>query len=219
MNLVADGFEIMHGLVSDSVISGIIRDVESRSEQGGIRNANKKYPTIDALTRDAAIIGIAHSILEAEPRLVRAIYFDKTPDKNWLVSWHQDRTIVVDRRVEIEGWGPWSVKAGVDHVQPPIEVLDMMVTIRVHLDAAGEDNGCLKVVPGSHKFGIIESKEVATVAEANEAYACKVGMGDAVVMRPHILHSSSKAARPGHRRVVHLEYSSYQLPGELSWLD
>lgn len=222
MNLEADGFEIMHGLVSDSVISNIVEDVSSGSEQvprGGIRNANKKYPTIDALARDTAILGVAHLILEGRPRLVRAIYFDKTPERNWLVSWHQDRTIVVDRRIEIEGWGPWSVKAGMDHVQPPIEVLNMMVTIRVHLDAAGEDNGCLKVIPGSHKFGLIESKDVTTVAEANEAYACKVEMGDAVVMRPHILHSSSKASRPEHRRVVHLEYSSYQLPGELSWLD
>lgn len=222
MNLEADGFEIMHGLVSDSVISNIVEDVSSGSEQvprGGIRNANKKYPTIDALARDTAILGVAHLVLEGRPRLVRAIYFDKTPERNWLVSWHQDRTIVVDRRIEIEGWGPWSVKAGMDHVQPPIEVLNMMVTIRVHLDAAGEDNGCLKVIPGSHKFGLIESKDVTTVAEANEAYACKVEMGDAVVMRPHILHSSSKASRPEHRRVVHLEYSSYQLPGELSWLD
>ncbi len=221
MNIESKGFEIVQGLVSDSVIRSIINDVECCAEQvpiSGIRNANKKYSTIEALSRDAVILDRAHSILSGTPEVVRVIYFDKTPDKNWSVTWHQDRTVAVDRQIEIEGWGPWSVKAGVNHVQPPVDVLNQMITFRVHLDTADESNGCLKVIPGSHKLGVLESGDVSGVADSRDPFVCAVDAGDVVVMRPHIVHSSSKAVRPGHRRVVHIEYSCYQLPDGLSWV-
>jgi hypothetical protein len=83
-----------------------------------------RAPTIDA---DGA--GLADRCFP-----VRAIYFDKTPDSNWNVAWHQNLTIAVRERRDAAGFGPWSVKAGVPHVQPPVELLEHLVAVRLHLD-------------------------------------------------------------------------------------
>lgn len=72
--------------------------------------------------------------------------FDKASDANWNLAWHQDVTIAVQRQMDVPGFGPWSVKDGIVHVQPPEEVLNAMVAIRVHLDPCGADNGPLRVI-------------------------------------------------------------------------
>lgn len=103
------------------------------------------------------------------------------------------------------------------HAQPPVSVLNTMVTFRLHLGAADEDNGCLKVIPGSHKHGILDDIAIAEIVRRANAVPCVVAAGDAVVLRPHVLHSSSKAERPSHRRVIHIEYSDYVLPNGARW--
>jgi len=102
-------------------------------------------------------------------------------------------------------------------VQPPVSVLNQMITFRVHLDPASSENGCLRVIPCSHENGILKQKEIDELVKNTESVLCEVKAGDAVVMRPHILHSSSKSIVPEHRRVVHVEFSSYELPNEVNW--
>ena len=143
--------------------------------------------------------------------------FDKTPDKNWLVTWHQDKTISVSDKAKISGWGPWTVKDGINHVQPNLKVLEDMVAFRIHLDDADESNGCLKVIPKSHNLGILGKDEQDRVVSEAEEYICTVRSGDLLVMRPHLLHSSSRGTAPSHRRIVHVEYSSFKLPDGLVW--
>jgi ectoine hydroxylase-related dioxygenase (phytanoyl-CoA dioxygenase family) len=92
-----------------------------------------------------------------------------------------------------------------------------MVTIRLHVDDADEEGGCLRVIPGSHQLGILTQDGIDRAVEAATPKVCVVVSGDAVIMRPLILHSSTKSRRATHRRVVHLEYSSYELPAGLSW--
>ena len=133
------------------------------------------------------------------------------------MAWHQDRTATLNRRVEMTGWGPWTRKDGVHHVQPPQAVLDRMVTIRLHVDDADEEGGCLYVIPGSHRLGILNQDEIDRAARASTPLACAVAAGDAVIMRPLVLHSSRQSRRLANRRVVHLEYSSYELPPGISW--
>jgi len=120
-------------------------------------------------------------------------------------------------RVESAGFGPWSIKAGVHHVQPPVSVLENMCTVRLHLDDCGEDNGPLKVVPGSHSRGLLDEPELARVVTAAPVELCCVPRGGAVVMRPLIAHASSSATRPGHRRVIHIEFANADLPWPLEW--
>ena len=43
--------------------------------------------------------------------------------------------------------------------------------------------------------------------------------GDALLMRPLLLHSSGRLRTASHRRVIHIEYAAFALPGGLQWHD
>ena len=220
MHIHEHGIEIKRNYINRSVIAGILKELISSSQdypKHGIRNADKKFKSISALSKSKNLVNLAKQILGSSPQIVRVILFDKTPDKNWLVTWHQDRTIAVNNKADIAGWGPWSIKDNIHHVQPPVEVLNQMITFRLHLDDANENNGCLRVIPKSHELGILTQSQLTEVTNTKEPYLCVAHAGDLVLMKPHILHSSSKSVNPDHRRVVHIEYSNYQLPDNLSW--
>jgi ectoine hydroxylase-related dioxygenase (phytanoyl-CoA dioxygenase family) len=125
----------------------------------------------------------------------------------------------VKERRDVEGFGPWSVKAGVVHVQPPASVLAGMLTVRLHLDDCGLENGPLRVVPGSHKLGVSDAAAIADARNRIAEATCAVGAGSVVLMRPLLLHASSPATVAGHRRVIHLEFAAAELPGGLEWHD
>lgn len=134
-------------------------------------------------------------------------------------GWHQDRSIGVKQRLDAPGYGPWSVKAGVPHVQPPPSVLEQMLTLRIHLDHCGVDNGPLRVLPGSHARGILSDEMIAHLRSEVAPRDCTCLAGGALLMRPLLLHASSPAKFPAHRRVVHLEYSAGTLSDGLEWFD
>ncbi|HAV63046.1 MAG TPA: phytanoyl-CoA dioxygenase [Verrucomicrobiales bacterium] len=148
---------------------------------------------------------------------VRALLFDKTPQTNWTVSWHQDLSIAVADRIDTPGFGGWSLKEGVWHVQPPATVLERMLTVRLHLDDCGPEHGPLRVVPGSHRLGRLDADAIAGCRAGTPVEEILCGAGDALVMRPLLLHASSKATRPSRRRVLHVEFAREDLPGDLEW--
>ena len=220
-NIKDNGFECHQAFLDKESITEIINDIESLNSdypKHGIRNAQKKLPTVKALVNSSLLLNTAQSFLIGEPQVVRVIVFDKTPDKNWLVAWHQDKTISVNDKRDIPDWGPWTFKDGVHHVQPELSVLQDMITLRIHLDDANENNGCLKVIPNSHNLGILsKSAQDRLISESTE-FSCVAKAGDLLVMRPQLLHSSSKGTEPSHRRIVHVEYSSFKLPQGLTWI-
>jgi hypothetical protein len=167
---------------------------------------------------DGAIGAIAGSVLGARAKPVRALLFDKTPHANWKVGWHQDRTIAVRRRVDVEGYGPWTTKDGVQHVEPPIDLLADVVTLRIHLDDLGVDNSPLLIAPGSHRFGRIAQSDVRTVVEKCGMYSCLADAGDVWLYATPIVHASDAAATPSRRRVLQIDYCARELPGGLEWL-
>ncbi len=122
---------------------------------------------------------VAASILGPGCRPVRAILFDKTATANWALAWHQDRTVAVRRRVEVPGFGPWTVKDGMAHVTPPAAVLAGMVTLRVHLDSVPADNAPLLVAPGSHRLGRVAQADVPGAVARCGIAACLAAAGDA----------------------------------------
>jgi ectoine hydroxylase-related dioxygenase (phytanoyl-CoA dioxygenase family) len=134
-----------------------------------------------------------------------------------MMPWHQDLTICVQERVEVAGFGPWSVKDGILHVQPPVEILEQMITVRVHLDGANESNGALKVIPGSHMNGKLSPEQIASFRAQKPEVLCTGHSGDLLLMRPLLLHSSSRNTTDQHRRVLHMEYAGCQLPDGLQW--
>ncbi|MBV2131165.1 phytanoyl-CoA dioxygenase family protein [Arsukibacterium indicum] len=218
MPFLEDGFEIVQNVISTDEIESITFEIEKyESKGGGIRNAEKKIAPVKILAESTKFISLASHYLSAQASLVRAIIFIKSTENNWLVTWHQDKTVTVSKKLDSPGWGPWSQKDGVLHVQPPVEVLEKMVTFRVHLDESTESNGCLRLIPGSHKEGVMSQPSIDSYSKLHSAISCEAPVGSALIMRPHILHSSSKAKSTRPRRVLHLEYSSYKLPGGVEW--
>ncbi len=96
------------------------------------------------LACDGCIGAVAATVLGASAKPVRAILFNKTPENNWSLAWHQDRTICVRERRQVPGFGPWTVKSGMNHVAPPFDLLAGMVTLRAHLDDVPASNAPLK---------------------------------------------------------------------------
>ncbi len=221
MNIQEDGFEIKPHFISNRKLHFIKDEIENFSDidsNYGIRNADKKYPRIKEIAHSSRLINQAKKILGSTPKLVRVIFFDKTPEQNWLVAWHQDKTIALNQKMALAGWNCWTLKDNVHHVQPPITVLNSMITFRLHLDDADKDNGCLKVIPKSHQKGILSHQAISQIAKTTSAFLCEVKAGDLVIMKPHIIHSSSKSKNPKHRRIIHIEYSNYLLPKGLEWV-
>jgi len=220
MSVAKDGFEILENFVPNIVMNDIKQEVEQFDApypKYGIRGADKKFYSIAKLIKSPLLVEKATEILGSMPQVVRVIFFDKTPQNNWLVPWHQDRTIALNKKIDIEGWGRWSVKDGTHHVHPSVDVLDKMLTFRVHLDDSDHNNGCLKVIPHSHNGGLLTQEQIRSMTEKKNDIFCEVKAGDVVLMRPHILHASSKCKIPIHRRIVHIEYSNYNLPHDLAW--
>ena len=220
-----DGFAIVEGVLTRTTIEHLLASLEHISHTGSVRKRGGVFAIRNLLDASLEVRELAHS--EAirtlvEPVLgkrffpVRGILFDKIADANWKVPWHQDVTIAVQERVETEGFGPWSMKADVLHVQPPAEILEHMVSVRLHLDNCGEENGALRVLPGSHLCGRIPEEDIATMRKTAEV-VCAVGAGGALLMRPLLLHASSPSRVPGHRRVVHLDFASVHLPSGMRW--
>nr|WP_281292066.1 phytanoyl-CoA dioxygenase family protein [Brevifollis gellanilyticus] len=174
-------------------------------------------PEIRHLAASEKLLTLVRPHLPTEPFAVRGIYFDKSPDTNWLVSWHQDLTICVQEKREVPGFGPWSVKEGVPHVQPPVEVLESMLTIRLHLDDTDETNGALRVIPGSHKLGRLGNSQIQPITASGQESMCIAPQGAALLIRPLILHSSSRSTSTRRRRVIHLEYACTPLDAGLEW--
>lgn len=172
----------------------------------------------EVLSPEGPVGALAARLTSAAARPVRAVMFDKTPEANWIVAWHQDRVIPVRERREVEGFGPWSTKDGVLHVAPLFEVLARMLTVRVHLDPVDTGNAPLRVALGSHRLGRVPAEEAAREAEALPQHVCLAQAGDVWAYCTPILHASDRADPPRRRRVLQVDYADFDLPGGLKWL-
>jgi ectoine hydroxylase-related dioxygenase (phytanoyl-CoA dioxygenase family) len=197
-----------------------IRETPSVRKRGGIfavRNLLDMSPEVRKLAHSTAVRELVEPVLGPDYFPVRGILFDTIPDANWKVPWHQDVTIAVQDKVEVEGFGPWSMKSDVLHVQPPVYVLERMLSVRLHLDNCGEANSALRVVPGSHCQGRIPEEQILLVRQASSEHVCALEVGGALLMRPLLLHASSPSRVPEHRRVVHLDFAAVHLPSGMKW--
>lgn len=170
------------------------------------------------LAHDGSIGSIAASLIGIASKPVRAILFDKSNDTNWSLTWHQDRTICVEQRIEVEGFGPWTRKSGMHHVAPPFEVLSRMATLRVHLDDVPATNAPLLIAPGSHREGRIAETAIKKVVQRFGIKNCLATAGDVWAYATPILHASDAAAVPARRRVLQVDFASGDLPDGLKWL-
>jgi ectoine hydroxylase-related dioxygenase (phytanoyl-CoA dioxygenase family) len=220
------GFCLVPRLARDSLIEDVkaaLNQCEiARAQRGGQTYGARNLlhlANVRAVTAEPKIVSCLQKLLGPAFLMVRGLFFDKMEGANWPVPWHQDLSLAVRDRCDLPGWSNWTVKRGVTHVQPPAEILRRMVTMRLHLDDCPAANGPLRLVPESHRRGVLGRDEIA-VEVKKQAKTILASAGDALFMRPLILHASSPAQAPHHRRVLHLEFAPLDLlPPMLAWAE
>ncbi len=182
-----------------------------------IRQFLKEVPgTIDIIFNDK-LKSVLTLLLGYKYFIVKSIYFDKPQKSNWYVSYHQDLTISVDRKLQLTGFEFWTTKQNQFAVQPPVEILQNIVTVRIHLDDTDENNGALKVIPKSHLKGIYRPETIDWTVE--KKVSCNISKGGIMLMKPLLLHSSDRTTNERQRRVIHIEFSNQELPIEINWAE
>ena len=175
--------------------------------RAGMRHALRN-PAVLEVARSTELLEIVRKILGDGAFPFKATLFDKSPVSNWLVVWHQDTALPLRERRETPEWGPWSVKDDVIYAHAPASALSQVVALRLHLDDSNSTNGPLRVLPGTHMLGVLTDEEVHECGERTNPVDCLVPRGGLLVMRPLILHASSKSHSEAARRVLHIEYAS-----------
>lgn len=215
--LDADGYELSDLILGRDQCEHLAASIPPTSTgRGGVRHLIS-HPSVVQLLQQGSLGRYLWSMVGRDLVAVKATMFDKTTPSNWRVQWHQDRAIAVKERMDVPGYGPWRTKSGSLHVEPPARVLEQMIAVRIHLDACGADNGPLRVVPGSHRYGKISDAQIAEVAAQTPAAELLVKQGAIVLMRPLLLHASSAAQAPAHRRVLHIELAPRESISPLQW--
>jgi ectoine hydroxylase-related dioxygenase (phytanoyl-CoA dioxygenase family) len=204
------GFAIIPEVLTGNEVVCLLEDlaqVTVRRSKAGVRHVLRFGPVAE-LAREPRLLEIARGILGGEAFPFRATLFDKSPDANWLVVWHQDTALPLRERREVPGWGPWSVKDGVIYAHAPESALCRVLALRVHLDDSTAENGPLRVLPGSQAKGLLTDDEVHELAARVPSVDCLVPRGGVLAMRPLLVHSSSKSHAQAARRVLHIEYAA-----------
>jgi ectoine hydroxylase-related dioxygenase (phytanoyl-CoA dioxygenase family) len=211
------GYALADLVLADHQCEHLARSLPAVSGgRGGVRNLII-HPTVIRLLVHEAFGRQLWSAIGRELVAVKATMFDKTSTTNWRVQWHQDRAIAVKERLDVPGYGPWSVKSGSLHVEPPAEVLAQMLAVRIHLDPCGSENGPLRVIPGSHTLGKLVASALAEVVAKNDMIELYVPQGAIMFMRPLLVHSSLPARHLQHRRVLHIEFAPLEAISPLQW--
>jgi ectoine hydroxylase-related dioxygenase (phytanoyl-CoA dioxygenase family) len=221
--LETQGFTIIDNVFTPEETSAMISEIEKADTTTdtfrksanlfAIRQFLKEIPQVKPLIFNQKILNIINTLFGPNYFAVKSIYFDKPGTSNWFVAYHQDLTISVTQKHNVPGYGPWTVKQGQFAVQPPLTILDNIYTIRIHLDDTDENNGALKIVPGSHAKGIYRPETINWNIETETT--CAVPAGGIMIMKPLLLHSSARTVNNNRRRVIHIEFSNTQLTAPL----
>jgi hypothetical protein len=205
----ADGFATIPDVISAEGIARLLKEIAKKPlprSRAGFRHA-MRHETIAAFVRQPKLAGLATEILGAAAIPFRATLFDKSPNSNWLVVWHQDTALPIQHRQDVPGWGPWSVKDGITYAHAPATALEKVVALRVHLDDSTAENGPLRVLPVTHNAGMLEDHAIRQLASDVRPVDCVVPLGGVIAMKPLIVHASSKSRSQQPRRVLHIEYA------------
>lgn len=226
-NIDTMGFTTLADIYTSDEIDAILNTI-SKADQSNptfrktndlfaIRQFLKEVPDVKPLIFNDKLKQCISDLFGNSYFVVKSIYFDKPPQSNWFVAWHQDLTISVDKKIEIAGYGPWTVKHNQFAVQPPLHILQDNFTIRIHLDDTDEGNGALKVLPGSHLKEIYRPENIDWQQETE--VSCNVQAGGIMIMRPLLMHASNRTTNNKRRRVVHIEFSRTELAEGIDWAE
>lgn len=224
--LTFEGFAVVRACIGPGEVLNLTAALDCLDTTSSIRRSNQVYairnlldvlPVVRELANSRNIRSLVEPVLGPQCFAVKATLFDKRPEANWTVPFHQDLSIAVHERRDAKGFGPWSEKKGVLHVHPPTKVLEGMLALRVHLDDCDESNAPLRVIPGSHLQGRLSAAAIDEWTSSHPCVRCSIPQGGVLIMRPLLLHASSPAKSPARRRVIHLEFAAENLPEGLQW--
>lgn len=225
--ITENGFTTIDNIYSEREIEEILLTIDRADKTNetfrkstdlfAIRQFLKEIPETTNLIFNENLKSIIRQLFGDNFFVVKSIYFDKPETSNWYVSYHQDLTISVDKKVDLENFGPWTKKQNQFAVQPPLDILENIYTIRIHLDDTDDNNGALRVIPKSHLKKIYRPETIDWTTET--VTTCNVCRGGIMIMKPLILHSSSRTTNNKKRRVIHIEFSNQELPTELKWAE
>jgi ectoine hydroxylase-related dioxygenase (phytanoyl-CoA dioxygenase family) len=223
--LLKNGFVVIENIFSEQEVNSILQAIlqvdtnkptfRKTSNLFAIRQFLKEVPETCGIIFNERLNAVISQVFGSNYFITKSIYFDKPGESNWFVAYHQDLTISVDKKIDIVGYGPWTVKQNQFAVQPPHNILENSFTIRIHLDDTNENNGALKVIPGSHLKGICRSNTIDWIMETETI--CNVNRGGIMIMKPLLFHASNRTINNNKRRVVHIEFSNSELANELQW--
>jgi ectoine hydroxylase-related dioxygenase (phytanoyl-CoA dioxygenase family) len=218
-DMEALGFVVVPGIVSADECARVAQllDVPGTGRAGSRTLLNEGW--CRNLAAEIARRPEIASLLPADAVAVQCTLFEKSPENNWLVAFHQDLSIPVAARVESDACAGWSEKDGLTFVQPPVNVLTQMLAVRLQIDEPAGGDGALRVIPGSHRNGKLSQGEVRSFRAARSELSCEVARGGVLVLRPLLLHASSKIAGASSRRVLHFLFGPASLPDGLRWAD
>lgn len=218
-NFEQRGFAVVQNIYEQAEV-GLLKDIldsycskfDQTKPVHAIRRAIQQIPELQPILWNNRMKALVSNFAGSDFFLTKAIYFDKPAESNWFVAYHQDLSISVSERIHLEGYKNWTEKDGQFGVQPPLEILDNIVTIRIHLDNTDETNGALRVIPSSHRMGVRRIQDISREKEV----LCQVPEGGVMLMKPLTFHASHRSTGK-RRRVLHLEFSNEELGGQLRW--
>lgn len=198
-----EGFEIIPELFDRRSMAAIIESLEGTPIRRSRARNVLQTDSVRALAENPRLLKIASDVLHGNAFPFRATLFDKSSRANWLVVWHQDTALPLRERRDSLGWGPWSVKEGVICAHAAAHALEQVFAVRIHLDHSNAENGSLRVLPTTHTLGVLSDDDIHGLANRIAAVDCHVAAGGVLLMRPLLVHSSSKAkSETAHRRVL-----------------
>lgn len=212
-----DGFAIVADVLDETACASISASLGQAISEGTGARSMLEMPWCRALAQTIRLHPLIGPALPERAVAVQCTYFEKSRDQNWLVPIHQDLSIPVREKIGHPALSGWSEKDGAIFVQPPETVLQELVAVRLHIDECGSDDGPLKVVPGSHKAGRLGAQAALTARDNLGEVSCTVGKGGVLILRPLLLHASSKASGSSRRRVLHFVFGPGMLPYGLRW--
>ncbi len=218
-DFLTQGYALVADALSPARCAELCEGVKSASSLSGGTRSLLREPWCMALAGELQRHPPIARCLPADSVAVQCTYFEKSAHRNWLVPLHQDVSIAVQSRSDAPGYSAWSTKEGMVFVQPPLEVLQSLVAVRLHLDACGPQDGPLQVVAGSHSLGLIESDAAGHLRQSQGLALCAAHVGGVLVMKPLLLHASSKATGGSRRRVLHFVFGTPTLPSGVRWHD
>jgi phytanoyl-CoA hydroxylase len=194
----ADGYVVFREVIDPDVIEAanahvdwlLAQHPELTGEQLGHRLA-RDDPFWIRLVADHRLLDLAQLFIGPDIALFATHYLCKPPRNGKGVEWHQDGAF-------------W-----------PLEPMNV-VTLWLALSDSGPDNGCLRVLPGSHRSELERMKrsDPASVlrhridADVDETNAVDLVMrpGDVEVHHPNIVHSSAPNRSDRWRRALTIRY-------------